>query len=200
MKEILPGVYTWSHFSEEKKIDFNGWLIAGPDDSVIVDPPPISDADMDQLAGIAQPKAIALTNKDHVRASEQFASRFRVPVIIHQADAPLANGRIGGLFKSDEHLPGGLRVIRVPDGKSPGECCFLIRHASALLVGDAFIGKPAGKVSMLPAEKFADAARALAGLRSLLDFPFESLLLGDGEPIIDGGRAALEQFLKSTGS
>ena len=98
---------------------------------------------------------------------------------------------------SREH---GLRVIRVPDGKSPGECCFLIRHANALIVGDAVIGKPAGKLSMLPTEKFADAAKALAGVQSLLAYPFESLLLGDGAPIIEGGRSALKEFLEATGA
>ena len=50
---------------------------------------------------------------------------------------------------------------------------------------------------MLPAEKFADADRARDGIRSLLEQPFEAILVGDGTSIPVGGREALQRFLQS---
>ena len=195
MREILPGVLTWTLMSQEKKIAFNGWYVWDDREAVIVDPPRGAQAVFDAIDGRRPPSAILLTNKDHVRNSEEFARRYRVPILIHQADAPLAEGRIGGVFKHEEDLQAGLKAIRVPDGKSPGECAFLLRRANALIVGDAVIGKPAGSVSMLPDDKYADPEKARAGVRTLLEYPFEALLLGDGDPIVEGGRKALTQLL-----
>ena len=48
------------------------------------------------------------------------------------------------------------------------------------IVGDALIGKPPGAVSLLPAEKYADITKAREGLRRLLKYNFDSLLVGDG--------------------
>jgi glyoxylase-like metal-dependent hydrolase (beta-lactamase superfamily II) len=197
MKQVLQGIFTWSHASTEKKIDFNGWYVFDRTGAAIVDPAPCTEEDLAEIEGMAAPRAILLTNKDHVRRAEEFASRFRVPILIHQADAPLVSMRIGGVYKHGEELPGGMQAIRVADAKSPGECAFLVRRANALIVGDAVIGKPAGQISMLPREKFANPTKALDGVRDLLQHPFDALLMGDGAPIIRGGRKALEQFLAS---
>lgn len=195
MREIVPGVLIWSLTSPEKQLTFNGWYVWDKGGGVLVDPPRGAQSVFDAIDGRRPPTAILLTNKDHVRSSEEYARRYRVPILIHQADAPLAEARIGGTFKHEEELPCGLQAIRIPDAKSPGECAFLLRRANALIVGDAVIGKPAGAVSMLPDEKFADPAKAREGVRTLLAYPFEALLLGDGEPIVEGGRKALSDFL-----
>ena len=39
IKKILPNIYSWSEFSEEKQLNFNGYLIIGEEESVIIDPP-----------------------------------------------------------------------------------------------------------------------------------------------------------------
>jgi len=64
-----------------------------------------------------------------------------------------------------------------------------------LIVGDALIGKPAGSVSLLPAEKYADLAKAKEGLRRLLKYEFDSLLVGDGASILTGGKSVVERLL-----
>jgi len=199
MKEILPGISTWAHFSEEKKINFNGWCIAAKDGTVIVDPPQASEEEIEAIEAMGTVTAVILTNKDHVRRCDEFAGRFRAPVLIHQADAPLVSIRIGGLFKNGDELPGGLEAVRVNDAKSPGECALLLRRSNAIILGDALIGKPAGQLNLLPPEKFADAARAREGVRALLKLPFDAVLVGDGVPILKGGRKAIEEFLARTG-
>jgi glyoxylase-like metal-dependent hydrolase (beta-lactamase superfamily II) len=198
MKEILPGVFTWSRFSEEKQYDFNGWYVASGAVRTVVDPPPCSEEVLAEIERRGGPGAIVLTNRDHTRAADVFAARFRAPILIHQADAPLVTVRIGGVFRHGEELPGGLRAVRVADAKSPGECGLLLRAANAIILGDALIGVPAGRLSMLPASKFADPAKAREGVRALLDHPFDAVLVGDGAPIPRGGRRAVEEFLART--
>jgi len=200
MKEILPGVFTWSWPSPEKGYDFNGWYVRPRSEAVIIDPVKCADEETAEMERRGTPTAILLTNKDHVREAERFASLFRAPVFIHQADAPLVSIRLGGLFKHGDDLPGGLEVVRIPDAKTPGECALLSRSANALIVGDALIGHPAGQLNLLPPEKFADAEKAREGIRILLNYHFEAVLTGDGEPILRGGRKAIESFLLRAGA
>ena len=195
MREIFPGIFTWSHFSQEKQIEFNGWCIPSKEGSIIIDPPQCPESTLDEIDQFGDVKSIILTNKDHVRRAEEFAGRFRAPILIHQADAPLVSVRIGGLFKQGDELPGGLEPWRINDAKSPGECVLLHRAAGALIVGDALIGKPAGQLNLLPAAKYADVAKAREGIRFLLKLAFDAVLVGDGTPIVKGGRKAVEEFL-----
>ena len=66
-----------------------------------------------------------------------------------------------------------------------------------LIVGDALIGKPPGSVGMLSAEKYADAAKAKEGLKRLLKYNFDALLVGDGASILTGAKPVVEKFLNS---
>jgi hypothetical protein len=66
-----------------------------------------------------------------------------------------------------------------------------------LIVGDALIGKPAGAVSMLAADKYADAAKAKEGLQRLLKYQFESLLVGDGTSILAAAKQPVERLLQA---
>lgn len=199
MNEILPGIVTWAWRSPDKQIDFNGWYVSSGSEAVLVDPARCGDDVLEELGTRGAPGAILLTNKDHVRDSERFAAAFRIPILIHQADAPLVSLRIGGLFKHGDDLPGGLQVVRIADGKTPGECAFLIRRANAILLGDALIGRPEGQLNLLPPEKYADPARAREGIRALLQYSFDAVLVGDGSSILKGGRRAVEEFLARTG-
>lgn len=64
-----------------------------------------------------------------------------------------------------------------------------------MIVGDALIGKPPGAVSLLPAEKYPDAAKVKDGLRRLLKYNFDGLVVGDGTSILAGGKPVVERFL-----
>jgi hypothetical protein len=40
MKPLLPGVWQWSWFSEEKQLNFNGLFLTVGEHKILVDPPP----------------------------------------------------------------------------------------------------------------------------------------------------------------
>jgi len=53
-------------------------------------------------------------------------------------------------------------------------------------------------VSMLPGEKYADASKAREGLRRLLKYNFDTLLVGDGDSILSGAKHTVESMLSSS--
>ena len=146
MKEVLPGIHVWSWFSEEKRIDFNGTYVRGEGESVVIDPPLFTDEDLREMEQLGAPVAILLTNVHHARRSRRLAEKFGIPIRIHEADAAGVDAEIAGTFRDGDSLPGGLQAINVPDSKSPGETAFLVSRAKVLIVGDALLGKPPGKL------------------------------------------------------
>lgn len=196
MKELLPGIWTWSVFNPEKGLNFNGWYVKKGLESVVIDPPTPGESVIEEVRRLGRPKAILLTNKHHTRASEVFRRHFETPVWIHDEDRKLMEIPVNSTFKDGGSLPCKLQAVRIPDSKTSGECAFYLAGENPVMfVGDAVIGKPSGSLSMLPDEKFKDPKKAREGLRALLNFDFDSLLLGDGESILTGGREALSKFL-----
>ena len=197
MKPILPGIATWSWFSEEKQLNFNGHLLDVGEHRILVDPPPLSDDDLSKLSNAGQVDYILLTNRDHQRESAAYKDALNTRVYVPQADAPEMSVTSDKTFVDGELLPGGIWVIHLSDQKSPGESALFIQQGrGVLIVGDALLGKPEGSVSMLPAEKYADPAKAREGLRRLLKYNFDSLLVGDGTSILTGAKAVVTKALE----
>ncbi len=200
MRDIVPGVYEWSWFSDEKQVNFNGHFMVTDVDRVLIDPPPLSDADRHEIARRGGPTAIVLTNRDHVREIATCQRTYGVPVWVPAADAAWIDVPFDRTYTDGSRLPGDLVAIHVPDAKSPGESALWSASRHVLIIGDAAIGKPPGTLTMLPDEKFADPAKARSGLGVLLDprYDYDAVLVGDGVSLPIGGRAALER-LATTG-
>lgn len=196
MKQILPDIWQWSWFSDEKQLDFNGLLLVIGEHKILVDPPPMT-AEAKTVVHRHQPlDYIIVTNRDHVREAPVYQTEFRCQLLVPEADAAQMDVKPTKTYKDGELLPGGIWAIHLKDQKSPGESAlFIERGRGVLIVGDALIGKPPGAVRMLPGEKYADLAKAKEGLRRLLKYNFESLLVGDGSSILIDGKQRLEQLL-----
>ena len=197
MQEVLPGIYQWSWFSQEKGYDFNGHLLVSDQERVIVDPPPMTQEEQEWLRKQGRATWIILTNRDHVREVQTFRTQFSTKVCIHEKDAPLIEIQVDKTYRNGDQLPGGLLAVHVPDNKSPGETAlFLNRDGGVLFLGDALIGRPPGQLSLMPADKYEDADRAREGIQVLLEYNYEAVLVGDGASILTDGKHAVEQFLQ----
>ena len=195
MKQLLPGIWQWSWFSQEKQIDFNGLLLAVGEHRVLVDPPPMSGTDLAQAKNGGVDYVI-VTNRDHEREAEACRKEFSCRVMVPEIDAPLMTLKADRMFKDGELLPGGVWVVQLTDQKSPGESALFIQQGKGILiVGDALIGKPPGSVSLLPLERYADVGKAREGLRRLLKYNFDALLVGDGVSILSGAKQAVDLLL-----
>lgn len=196
MKQISPYVWSWSVFNDEKKMNFNGWYIQCDGETVVIDPPEPNDNVFQLMEVRGTPDAVLLTNKHHTRFSEAFREVYDCPIWIHEFDEQLMDIPIDRTFSDDDFLLCGLRAINLHHGKTNGETAFyLSKERSAMIVGDAILGHPKGFLSMLPDEKFEDPAMARHGLNKLLEFPFDMLLVGDGEPILSNAHTILKNFL-----
>jgi len=113
-------------------------------------------------------------------------------------DAPLVDFKVDHPFRHGDRLPGGMEAVHIPDNKSPGESALLLRRTpNVLILGDALIGNPAGRLTLLPPEKYADVTRAREGIRVLLGYEFGPVLTSDGASILEHGRRAVEAFLEN---
>ncbi|ALA57747.1 hypothetical protein [Nitrospira moscoviensis] len=198
MKQILPGMWQWSWFSEEKQLDFNGLFLMVGEHKVLVDPPPMTPEAGTFIRRNGPVDYIIVTNRDHTREAATYQAEFKCHLYVPDADASQMDVNPTKTYKDGELLPGGIWVIQLKDQKSPGESALFIQQGrGVLIVGDALIGKPPGSVGMLPAEKYADAGKAKEGLRRLLKYNFESLLVGDGTSILAGAKQPVEQLLQA---
>ncbi len=196
MKEILKDIYTWAWYSEMKGFDFNGWLIRTSDATVMVDPPIMTGDELARIDELGSPKHIIVTNRDHDREVADYRERFGAETWMHKLDAPLVDIRIDHTFEHGNVLPGDLEVIHIQDNKSPGESALLLhRIPNVLILGDALIGNPPGKLTLLPPDKYAEVSKAREGIRILLDYEFSPILTSDGSSILENGRAAIDFFL-----
>ena len=197
MKQILPRIWQWSWFSEEKQIDFNGYFLEVGEHRILVDPPPLTLIEMTQLRQGEPIDYIVLTNRDHEREAHTYKKEFNCQVFVPVKDAEEMSVTADKAFSDGELLPGGMWVVQLSDQKSPGESALFLQQGKGILVvGDALIGKPSGSLSLLPAEKYADISKAREGLCRLLKYNFDSLLVGDGAPILVNAKAAVEQTLE----
>jgi hypothetical protein len=198
MKQILPGIWQWSCFSDEKQLDFNGLFLTVGEHRILVDPPPMTPADVLHIKRGGRVDYILITNRDHLREAAAYKADFACQLWLPEIDASQMDVKADKMYKDGELLSGGIWAVHLHDQKSPGECALFIQQGKGIMiVGDALIGKPPGSVSMLPSEKYPDTTKARDGLRRLLKYNFDALLVGDGASILSGAKPVVETALNS---
>jgi glyoxylase-like metal-dependent hydrolase (beta-lactamase superfamily II) len=194
MHQILPGIHTWSIFSEQKGFDFNGYAVDIGGGTVVVDPPDPGDDGWVALDAFGPYEAVYVTNRNHSRAAGLFRDRYGVPVRMHEQDAERAEVDVDEMLDGGETL-GEVEVVHVP-GKSPGEIALLVPGKHALIVGDLVIGVPAGALSTYPDEVVKDKAALQRSVARLAELEFDALLLCDGQPHATNGKESLRRFVE----
>ena len=195
MREILSNIFTWPWFSEPHGYNFNGHLIRHAEGNLCIDPVEPGKEGLDEIArlGVAR---ILLTNRNHSRASNKVRERTGARTSIHPDDS--AHARDQGTTLDDTlavgQTIGPLVVVGAP-GKSSGEVALHWPERRCLIVGDAVIGNPPGRCGLLREQVMDDPKRLRQSVRRLLDLDFDTLLVGDGEPILEGAKARLEELV-----
>ena len=191
----MPGVLSWPWFSEPHGYAFNGTLLLNAEGNLCVDPVDPSEEVLDRLAkeGVAQ---ILITNRNHTRAANRVREHTGAQAAIHPADAAYARDQgtaIDAELEVGERV-GPFTVVGVP-GKSPGEIALHDPARRLLVVGDAVIGNPPGRLSLLPERVMDDPVRLRASVQSLLELDVDALIVGDGVSIREGGRDRLRELV-----
>ena len=195
MREIVDGIFTWAWLSEPHGYNFNGHLVRHSSGNLCIDPvePPAEVLAELARAGVAR---ILLTNRNHARRADLIRERTGAPIAIHGDDA--AHARTQGATVDGILVPGDrvgpLVVVGVP-GKSPGEVAFHWPERRLLIVGDAVIGNPPGRCSLLRERVMDDPPRLRRSVRALLELDLDTLLVGDGESILHDAGARLRELV-----
>lgn len=195
MQEIVRNISTWPWFSEPHGYNFNGYLIRHAEGNLCIDPVKMSEEDLAEIArmGVAR---ILLSNRNHSRAANQVRAATSAKTAIHPDDAAHARkegAELEGDIRAGEKI-GPLSVIGVP-GKSPGEVAFYWPERKLLIVGDAVIGNPPGRLGLLREKVMDDPARLRESVKKLLELDFDTLLVGDGVPILQGAKQKLKELV-----
>ena len=195
MREIVDGIFGWSWLSEPHGYNFNGYLVHHPSGNLCIDPVEPTPEVIDRLVrdGVSR---ILLTNRNHVRRANLVRERTGAPIAIHPADATYAREQ-GAIVDQELHAGnriGPFTVIGVP-GKSPGVVAFHCPKRHVLIVGDAVIGNPPGKLTLLRERVLDDPARLRASVEALAELTIEVLLPGDGEPILRNVQDRLRELI-----
>jgi glyoxylase-like metal-dependent hydrolase (beta-lactamase superfamily II) len=197
VRELVSGIFTWSWFSERHGYNFNGHLVRHAEGDLCIDPvEPTAEALAEIIA--SRVAHVVITNRNHVRAANLVRTRTGAQTLIDRRDANHAR-RQGAQI--DAHLEPGNRlgpfvVVGVP-GKSAGEIALHWPEHRILLVGDAIIGNPPGHCSLLSPQVIDDLPGLRASVRRLLDLDFDTLLVGDGVPIIEGAKERLQALVQT---
>jgi glyoxylase-like metal-dependent hydrolase (beta-lactamase superfamily II) len=220
VQRIDQGLWRWSVPHPEWKPEKGGpagWdqrvgcvYYEAPDAVVLIDPLVPADGTPDlerfwtaldrDVERAARPVEILLANHFHVRSAAPVRERYRSAVWAH-SQAPI-DLDVAHRFDESTPLPGGIHAFAIT-ALYPGEVVFHIPSHRALVPADAILGAGNGKLRLPPAG-WAEAgeagparyARLRPELTRLLDLSFDRVLVSHGEPVLTGGKAALEAALR----
>jgi glyoxylase-like metal-dependent hydrolase (beta-lactamase superfamily II) len=195
MREVVKDIFTWPWFSEPHGYNFNGHLIVHPGGNLVIDP---VEPGADDLSEIERRGAVRvlITNRNHSRAANVVRQRTGARTAAHPADAPHAR-KEGAIIDDDLRVGAkiGPLVIVAAAGKSPGEVALHWPERRILIVGDAVIGNPPGRCSLLPEKVIDDLPRLRESVEALLVLDFDVLLTGDGAPILKDAKDRLQELV-----
>ncbi|HUK81584.1 MAG TPA: hypothetical protein VLZ12_03025 [Verrucomicrobiae bacterium] len=196
LKDITKGLYSWSSFHDQWKVQFHSYALKTADGVVFIDPMTPESAVVKKLDALGEPLAIVLTNAHHERDSDWFRKHYQVQIYAHDKARSDCDVKIDVQVMDGERLPGGLRTIYLPGVTNSEMALFAKEKGGLLMLGDALLN-PSGKgLQLLPEQFIEDRKQALQSLRKLLDLNFKTATFAHGDPIVGDAKKKLAAFLK----
>ncbi len=198
MRPICDGIFVWDWFSERHGYDFHGYLVEPSDGegALVIDPVEPDEATLAALVA-AKPARILLTNRNHYRAAALVKAKTGARVSAHPADTHFIVERgvaVDDALVAGQHI-GRFEIVAAP-GKSPGEVALYWAERRLLIVGDACVGAPPGRLRLLPDAVIDDKSALLLSLRALAALDIDTLLVADGESILHDAGQALRELVR----
>lgn len=199
-EEILPGVHHWTALHPELKEPVSSHYVEPA--GALIDP-------MVPETGLGwfetrevQPQQVILTSHRHWRETDRYVAAFgcvvRCPL---EALRLLPAGRTGRPFNDADEVAPGVTAIEIGKIRPDETALHVALGEGAIVFGDALL-RPAGGPFAFPpgSELGAHPDRVRDGLRDafrgLLLRDFDALLFAHGEPLLNGGHAALRRFVE----
>jgi glyoxylase-like metal-dependent hydrolase (beta-lactamase superfamily II) len=203
--QLAPGLWRWTAYHEEWRQEVGSVYHETRDGVVLVDPlvPGDEEArfwnaldrDVQRTGGAVHVLVTVFWHTRSARAiHERYRARVWAPARGEKAIARRA-GAVTDAFRPDDPLPGG--VVAAPTARA-NEVVYWLPGERTLVAGDVLLGDASGGLRLCPRSWLPErtsVALLAESLRPLLELPLERVLVSHGEPVLTGGRAALEAAL-----
>ncbi len=206
-RTAIDALGLWSVYQPDRRIDFSGTWWRREGGAVLIDPMPLAEEQAAIVARDGGARFVLLTNADHWRATSDVKRRFAAAVLAPAAERERLGARADEVdvwFETADDLPEALRdeveVHWIRGGKSPFEAAFHLRPVRVLVFGDVVRSHAIGRLRLLPDDKLADRAAVVRDVLALRDLNLAAIVLGDGDSLFAGARAAWLEFLRELGS
>jgi len=212
MVEVLKGVHA-INLSEPGRLALEVWLLNCEEGTVLIDTgmaPTAIDKIESELKGTGKTwkdiKTVLITHKhgDHVRNLAKVKELSGAEVMSHEGDAAdieKATGvKVRGL-KDKEKIPycGGIEVIHVP-GHSEGNCSYYLPTKKVMIAGDTIFGDDQGNLTAPPERYCLDVKQAERGIKRLLDYDFDVLLITHGKDTMKDAKSRVKELTEKIGA
>jgi hypothetical protein len=198
MQEIGTGLWHWTARHEHIGSDVSSYYLER--ERVLIDPMMPAEG-LEWFEQHGHPEHVLLSNRHHDRHSWRLRDAFGCTVHCVRVGLHELEGRgEAEPFDFGDHLPGGVEVHEV-DAICPDETALYIPAHAALVCADGVIrDRGDGELTFVPDFLMDDPEQTKQGLVEaylrLLDLDIELLLLAHGDPVVGGGKAALQGFLE----
>jgi glyoxylase-like metal-dependent hydrolase (beta-lactamase superfamily II) len=198
LREIRPGLWRWVTFHPEWRQDVGSVACEGGDDLVLIDPLLESDKALDGLVKrVGKPVSVLVSVYWHTRSADVVARRHGARVLAPSGGKAAVGRRAPTTesFRIGDPLPGGVEAFPTVRGS---EVVYWIPEHRAVVPGDVLLGADGGGLRLCPQGWLPSGKtqpQLAQSLRPLLDLPVARVLVSHGEPVLRGGRAALDRAL-----
>lgn len=190
-------LYCWTHFDEDRNIDFHSYLWVRAGGNVVFDPLPLTIHDENHLHSLGKVSYIIISNSDHIRNAETLAQQTGAEIWGPAAEKASFPIKCTKWLSETKGVIDGLDVYSLNGSKTDGELAFIV-EGNTLITGDLIRAHSGGKLCMLPDVKLQDVEQAKDSINRLaLIKGIDAILPGDGWPVFRNGEQALLELVAS---
>jgi hypothetical protein len=198
MREILPGIHHWTTLHPR---------IRQPVSSYYVEPAQMLIDPLVPREGLAwfvdrPPQQVVLTNRHHYRQSDCFSEEFDCIVRCSEPGLHEFEGGpdVEGFAFGDELAP-GITAVRVGAICPDETALHIAMEGGVIAFADGLTRPGGGSLAFVPDFLMGDDLKAVknglvTAFGDLLRLSFDSLLFAHGDPLVGGGKRALEEFVE----
>jgi glyoxylase-like metal-dependent hydrolase (beta-lactamase superfamily II) len=198
LRDVAAGLWSWrvEHPAWRPDLDWEPLVtstcVESSGETLVLDPlaPPADAAEVWERLDARPPRVVVVLKPDHVRDVDMFVRRYDArafgPSVFWRDDIPETELEP---IEPGSELPGGL--VALYDGRGRNETPLWLPKQRALVFADALTA-PGGELRVWVTPWHRE--RALPALRTLLELPFEHVIVSHGDPVHT--RAAYERALE----
>jgi|TARA_R110001583_G_scaffold195535_1_gene375630 hypothetical protein len=190
-------LFCWTHFDEDRNIDFHSYLWVRDEGNVVFDPLPLTAHDENHLNSLGKVSYIIISNSDHIRNAEILARQTGAEIWGPAGEKTSFPIKCTKWLSESKNVIDGLDVYALNGSKTDGELAFIVEEHT-LITGDLIRAHSAGELCMIPDVKLQDVKQAKESVNRLASIKsIDAILLGDGWPVFKNGQQALSALAAS---